>query len=71
MTVLPSQANFIAFTAPYTQEIFEAGLEQDFNFKYYTDGSMKGYIRMGIGRPDEMQLMKEIVSSVSRQQQSK
>jgi hypothetical protein len=26
---------------------------------------------MGIGRPDEMQLMKEIISSVSRQHQSK
>ena len=67
LTVLPSQANFVAFTAPYTQEIFEAGLEQDFNFKYYTDGPMKGYIRMGIGRPDEMQLMKSIISSISQQ----
>ena len=71
MMVLPSQANFVTFTAPYAKEIFEAGLAQDFNFKYYTDGPMKGYVRMGIGRPDEMQLMKEIISSVSRQNQSK
>ncbi len=71
MIVLPSQTNFVAFTAPYAKDIFEAGLAQDFNFKFYTDGPMKGYIRMGIGRPDEMQLMKEIISSVSRQNQSK
>ena len=71
MIVLPSQANFVAFTASYAKEIFEAGLAQDFNFKFYTDGPMKGYIRMGIGRPDEMQLMKDIISSVSQQQQSK
>lgn len=64
LTVLPSQANFVAFTAPYAQEIFEAGLEQDFNFKYYTDGPMKGYIRMGIGKADEMELMKTIISQV-------
>ena len=71
MMVLPSQANFVAFTAPYAQEIFEAGLAQDFNFKFYTDGPMKGYIRMGMGRPDEMKIMKDIISSVSQQQQSK
>ncbi|MGZ7226839.1 pyridoxal phosphate-dependent aminotransferase, partial [Streptococcus pyogenes] len=36
--LLPSQANFITFTAPYAEKILEVGLTQDFNFKYYADG---------------------------------
>lgn len=71
MLVLESQANFVAFSAPYAKEIYETGLTQDFNFKYYTDGPMKGFIRMGIGRPDEMNIMKGMISSISQQQQSK
>lgn len=62
--LLPSQANFITFTAPYAEKILEVGLTQDFNFKYYADGPMKGYIRMGIGHSYEMNLMKEIIRKV-------
>ena len=71
MTVLPSQANFVAFSAPYTRDIYDAGLAQDFNFKYYTDGPMKGFIRMGIGRADEMNLMKRIIVSITQPNRSK
>lgn len=62
--VLESQANFVSFTAPYANDIYQAALAADFNFKYYKEGAMKNYIRMGIGRNDEMELMKEIIVSV-------
>lgn len=62
--LLPSQANFVAFTAPYAKSIYDAALAEDFNFKYYVKGAMKGYIRMGIGKADEMELMKTIISQV-------
>lgn len=65
MHVLPSQANFVAFTAPYAEKIYESGLANDFNFKYYADGPMKNFIRMGIGRADEMEKMKQIIERVS------
>lgn len=62
--LLPSQANFVTFTAPYAKSIYDAALAEDFNFKYYVKGTMKGYIRMGIGKADEMELMKTIISHV-------
>lgn len=64
MTILPSQANFVTFTAPYAEEIYQIGLANDFNFKYYPEGRMKGYIRMAIGRADEMELMKSLISEI-------
>lgn len=61
LTALPSQANFVTFTAPYAKEIYEIGNTQGFNFKYYDNGPMENYIRMGIGRPEEMGKMKTII----------
>lgn len=64
LVVLPSQTNFVAFTAPYAEAIFQAGKAEDFAFKYYAQGPMTNYIRMGIGRQEEMDKMKRIISKV-------
>lgn len=64
VTVLPSQANFVSFTAPYAEQLYDVALDQGFNFKYYADGAMKNYIRMGIGRAEEMEKMKTIIKEL-------
>ncbi|TCD46311.1 histidinol-phosphate aminotransferase family protein [Streptococcus sp. X16XC17] len=67
VTVLPSQTNFVSFTASFAEEIFQAGQDADFAFKYYKQGPMSNYIRMGIGREDEIDQMKSIIREVAQQ----
>lgn len=64
VTVLPSQANFVSFTAPYAERIYDVALAKGFNFKYYSSGAIKGYIRMSIGRVAEMKKMKKLIAGV-------
>lgn len=59
--VLPSQTNFLTFTFPAAKQFYQMALAQDFDFKYYPDGILEGYIRMAIGRPEEMKLVKELI----------
>ncbi|MFM0580601.1 histidinol-phosphate transaminase [Streptococcus suis] len=62
--VLPSQASFVTFKAPWAEEFHRQALAQDWNFKYYPTGKLKGYIRLSIGRPEEMAMLKEMVKSM-------
>ncbi|MBY5034462.1 aminotransferase class I/II-fold pyridoxal phosphate-dependent enzyme [Streptococcus gallolyticus] len=69
MKVLPSQTNFVTFTAPYAEKIYQAGLANDFNFKYYPQGSLANYIRMSMDAPAIMGKMKKIIEMVSADEQ--
>ncbi|HFI2432312.1 TPA: histidinol-phosphate transaminase [Streptococcus suis] len=62
--VLPSQASFVTFKAPWTEEFYLQALAQDWNFKYYPTGKLAGYIRLSIGRPEEMVMVKEMITTV-------
>lgn len=59
--VLPSQTNFVTFRAPFTKQLWETAQTRGFNFKYYSEGPLAAYCRVGIGRPEEMALLKEII----------
>lgn len=62
--VLPSQASFVTFKAQWTEEFYRQALAQDWNFKYYPTGKLAGYIRLSVGRPEEMAMLKEMISSM-------
>lgn len=59
--VLPSQASFVTFKAPWAEELYQQALAQDWNFKYYPTGKLEGHIRLSIGRPEEMDMMKKMI----------
>ncbi|HEM6083631.1 TPA: histidinol-phosphate aminotransferase family protein [Streptococcus suis] len=62
--VLPSQASFVTFKVPWAEEFYQQALAQDWNFKYYPTGKLAGYIRLSIGRPEEMAKVKEMILSL-------
>ncbi|HEM5074436.1 TPA: histidinol-phosphate aminotransferase family protein [Streptococcus suis] len=62
--VLPSQASFVTFKALWAEEFHRQALSQDWNFKYYPTGKLAGYIRLSVGRPEEMAMLKEMVKSM-------
>ncbi|HEL2651425.1 TPA: histidinol-phosphate aminotransferase family protein [Streptococcus suis] len=62
--VLPSQASFVTFKAPWTEEFYQQALTQDWNFKYYPTGKLEGHIRLSIGRPEEMDMMKKMIDKL-------
>ncbi|HEL9644395.1 aminotransferase class I/II-fold pyridoxal phosphate-dependent enzyme [Streptococcus suis] len=62
--VLPSQASFVAFTAPWAAQLHQEATSSGWNFKYYTEGRLNNYIRMAIGRPEEMDLMKKMIEKL-------
>ncbi|MFI3085174.1 pyridoxal phosphate-dependent aminotransferase [Streptococcus sp. 2020WUSS089] len=62
--VLPSQASFVTFKAPWAEELYQQALAQDWNFKYYPTGKLAGYIRLSIGRPEEMDMMKKMIEKL-------
>ncbi|HEM3471813.1 TPA: aminotransferase class I/II-fold pyridoxal phosphate-dependent enzyme [Streptococcus suis] len=62
--VLPSQASFVTFKAPWAEEFYQQALAQDWNFKYYPTGKLAGYIRLSIGRPEEMDMMKKMIEKL-------
>ncbi|HEM3441975.1 TPA: histidinol-phosphate aminotransferase family protein [Streptococcus suis] len=62
--VLPSQASFVTFKAPWTEEFYQQALAQDWNFKYYPTGKLEGHIRLSIGRPEEMDMMKKMIEKL-------
>ncbi|HEM3968611.1 TPA: histidinol-phosphate aminotransferase family protein [Streptococcus suis] len=62
--VLPSQASFVTFKAPWAEEFYQQALAQDWNFKYYPTGKLEGNIRLSIGRPEEMDMMKKMIEKL-------
>lgn len=62
--VLPSQASFVTFKAPWAEEFYQQALAQDWNFKYYPTGKLEGHIRLSIGRPEEMDMMKKMIEKL-------
>ncbi|MBL6439656.1 aminotransferase class I/II-fold pyridoxal phosphate-dependent enzyme [Streptococcus suis] len=62
--VLPSQASFVTFKAPWAEELYQQALAQDWNFKYYPTGKLEGHIRLSIGRPEEMDMMKKMIEKL-------
>ncbi|MGQ7375144.1 pyridoxal phosphate-dependent aminotransferase [Streptococcus suis] len=62
--VQPSQASFVTFKAPWAEDFYQQALAQDWNFKYYPTGKLAGYIRLSIGRPEEMAKVKEMIISL-------
>lgn len=62
--VLPSQASFVTFKAPWAEEFYQQALAQDWNFKYYPTGKLEGDIRLSIGRPEEMDMMKKMIEKL-------
>lgn len=62
--VLPSQASFVAFTAPWAAQLHQEATSKGWNFKYYPQGRLTNYIRMSIGRPEEMKSMKEMIEKL-------
>ncbi|HEM3543197.1 TPA: aminotransferase class I/II-fold pyridoxal phosphate-dependent enzyme [Streptococcus suis] len=62
--VLSSQASFVTFKAPWTEEFYQQALAQDWNFKYYPTGKLEGHIRLSIGRPEEMDMMKKMIEKL-------
>ncbi|HEM3587231.1 TPA: aminotransferase class I/II-fold pyridoxal phosphate-dependent enzyme [Streptococcus suis] len=62
--VLPSQASFVTFKAPWAEELYQQALAQDWNFKYYPIGKLEGHIRLSIGRPEEMDMMKKMIEKL-------
>ncbi|HEM3581940.1 histidinol-phosphate transaminase [Streptococcus suis] len=62
--VLPSQASFVTFKAPWAEEFHRQALAQDWNFKYYPTGKLERHIRLSIGRPEEMDMMKKMIEKL-------
>ncbi|WP_449462086.1 pyridoxal phosphate-dependent aminotransferase [Streptococcus suis] len=62
--ILPSQASFVTFKAPWAEELYQQALAQDWNFKYYPTGKLEGHIRLSIGRPEEMDMMKKMIEKL-------
>ncbi|WP_162495488.1 pyridoxal phosphate-dependent aminotransferase [Streptococcus suis] len=62
--VLPSQASFVTFKAPWAEEFYQQALAQDWNFKYYPTGKLEGHIRLSIGRPEEMDMIKKMIEKL-------
>ncbi len=62
--VLPSQAGFVTFTAPWAESLYQEAIASEWNFKYYQEGPLANYIRMAIGRQHEMEMMKELIRTV-------
>ncbi|HEL1616614.1 TPA: histidinol-phosphate aminotransferase family protein [Streptococcus suis] len=62
--VLPSQASFVTFKVPLAEEFYQQALAQDWNFKYYPTGKLDGHIRLSIGRPEEMDMMKKMIEKL-------
>ncbi|MGQ7322399.1 pyridoxal phosphate-dependent aminotransferase [Streptococcus suis] len=62
--VLPSQASFVTFKALWAEEFYQQALAQDWNFKYYPTGKLEGRIRLSIGRPEEMDMMKKMIEKL-------
>ncbi|HEP1576185.1 TPA: aminotransferase class I/II-fold pyridoxal phosphate-dependent enzyme [Streptococcus suis] len=62
--VLPSKASFVTFKAPWAEEFYQRALTQDWNFKYYPTGKLEGHIRLSIGRPEEMDMMKKMIEKL-------
>ncbi|HEM5316253.1 TPA: histidinol-phosphate aminotransferase family protein [Streptococcus suis] len=62
--VLPSHTSFVTFKAPWAEVFHQQALAQDWNFKYYPTGKLAGYIRLSVGRPEEMAMLKEMISSM-------
>ncbi|CYW40130.1 TPA: histidinol-phosphate aminotransferase family protein [Streptococcus suis] len=62
--VLPSQASFVTFKATWAEEFYQQALAQDWNFKYYPTGKLEGDIRLSIGRPEEMDMMKKMIEKL-------
>ncbi len=62
--VLPSQTSFVTFKAPWAEVFHQQALAKDWNFKYYPTGKLAGYIRLSVGRPEEMAMLKEMVKSM-------
>ncbi|HEM3165895.1 TPA: aminotransferase class I/II-fold pyridoxal phosphate-dependent enzyme [Streptococcus suis 92-1400] len=62
--VLPSQASFVTFKAPWAEEFYQQALAQDWNFKYYPTGKLEGHIRLSIGRPEEMDMLKKMIDKL-------
>lgn len=62
--VLPSQASFVTFKAPWAEEFYQQALAQDWNFKYYPTGKLGEHIRLSIGRPEEMDMMKKMIEKL-------
>lgn len=62
--VLPSQASFVTFKAPWAEAFYQQALTDDWNFKYYPTGKLEGHIRLSIGRPEEMERIKEMIKSI-------
>ncbi|HEL2241621.1 TPA: histidinol-phosphate aminotransferase family protein [Streptococcus suis] len=62
--VLPSQASFVTFKAPWAEEFYQQALAQDWNFKYYPTVKLEGHIRLSIGRPEEMDMMKKMIEKL-------
>ncbi|HEL1582634.1 TPA: histidinol-phosphate aminotransferase family protein [Streptococcus suis] len=62
--VLPSQASFVTFKAPWAEEFYQQALAQDWNFKYYPTGKLERHIRLSIGRPEEMDMMKKMIEKL-------
>ncbi|HFI0508706.1 TPA: histidinol-phosphate transaminase [Streptococcus suis] len=62
--VLPSQASFVTFKAPWAEELYQQALAQDWNFKHYPTGKLEGHICLSIGRPEEMDMMKKMIEKL-------
>ncbi|HHT7635317.1 TPA: pyridoxal phosphate-dependent aminotransferase [Streptococcus suis] len=62
--VLPSQASFVTFKATWAEEFYQQALAQDWNFKYYPTGKLEWHIRLSIGRPEEMDMMKKMIEKL-------
>ncbi|HEL1960982.1 TPA: histidinol-phosphate aminotransferase family protein [Streptococcus suis] len=62
--VLPSQASFVTFKAPWAEKFYQQALAQDWNFKYCPAGKLEGHIRLSIGRPEEMDMMKKMIEKL-------
>ncbi|WP_164503914.1 pyridoxal phosphate-dependent aminotransferase [Streptococcus suis] len=62
--VLSSQASFVTFKAPWAEELYQQALAQDWNFKYYPTGKLEGHIRLSIGRPEEIDMMKKMIEKL-------
>ncbi|MGQ7388757.1 pyridoxal phosphate-dependent aminotransferase [Streptococcus suis] len=62
--VLPSQASFVTFKAPWAEGFYQQAVAQDWNFKYYPTGKLEGRIRLSIGRPEEMDMMKKMIEKL-------
>lgn len=52
--VLPSQASFVTFTAPWAQDFHQVAAQAGWHFKYYPTGILAGFIRLSMGRKEEM-----------------